>query len=56
MVGTNNFVWSDGGYKSEEGVMADQAWKSAMAMHSRAHDPSRIMEMQRLERRWAEYE
>lgn len=56
--GSNTYVYTDGGYsyKSWDGVMSEQAWNSAMAMRQRASNPQRLMEMKRLEDRWAEYE
>jgi len=57
--GSNTYVYSaEGGYgyKSWDGVLSEQAWNSAMAMRQRAANPQRIMEMRRLEDKWAEYE
>jgi len=57
--GSNTYVYSaEGGYgyKSWDGVLSEQAWNSAMAMRQRASNPQMIMEMRRLEDKWAEYE
>ncbi|KAH7176397.1 hypothetical protein EDB81DRAFT_634403 [Dactylonectria macrodidyma] len=54
--GSNSYVYGDGGYKSWDGVLSDQAWNSAMAMQNRAANPARIQEMVRLENLWAQFE
>lgn len=54
--GSNSYVYGNGGYKSWEGVLSDQAWNSAMAMQLRAANPARIEKMVRLENLWARFE
>ncbi|KAK0620914.1 hypothetical protein B0T14DRAFT_432037 [Immersiella caudata] len=54
--GSNTYTYTNSGYKSNEGIMADKAWNSGIAMRQRALDPGRMMEIERLEARWAEYE